>query len=109
MQISAADLAHELKRGVAPLYVVYGDEPLLVIEAGDQIRAAARGAGCDDREVLVVEPGFKWEALLGATRNLGLFGGRRSSTCAFRAASPGSKAPASWKPGPRRPRWTWSR
>jgi DNA polymerase III subunit delta len=89
MQINLADLARELKRGVAPLYVVHGDEPLLVIEAGDQIRAAARSAGCDDREVLVVEPGFKWEALLGATRNLGLFGGRRFIDLRIPSGKPG--------------------
>ena len=56
---------------------MHGDEPLLAIEAGDQVRAAARRAGFDEREVLVAEPGFRWEALSAATRNLGLFGSRR--------------------------------
>jgi DNA polymerase III subunit delta len=76
MQLAPTQLAAHLSRGLAGIYVVHGDEPLLAIEAGDQIRAAARAAGCEEREVLVVEPGFKWDAFLGASRNLGLFGGR---------------------------------
>ena len=56
------------------LYVVHGDEPLLALEAGDAIRAAARAAGVVEREVLVVEPGFKWDAFLGANANASLFG-----------------------------------
>ena len=76
MHLAPTQLAAHLARGLAGLYVVHGDEPLLAIEAGDQIRAAARAAGCEEREVLVVEPGFKWDAFLGASRNLGLFGSR---------------------------------
>jgi len=76
MQLAPTQLAAHLAKGLAALYIVHGDEPLLVIEAGDQIRAAARAAGCTEREVLVVEPGFKWDAFQGASRNLGLFGDR---------------------------------
>jgi DNA polymerase-3 subunit delta len=72
MQVRPAQLAAHLARGLGPLYVVHGDEPLLAIEAGDEIRAAARAAGYDDREVLVADGGFKWDALAAATRNLGL-------------------------------------
>ncbi|MBS0319995.1 MAG: DNA polymerase III subunit delta [Proteobacteria bacterium] len=75
-EIRADDLARALARGVAPLYVVHGDEPLFVIEAADQVRIAARAAGCSERETLVVEPGFKWDAFLASQNNLGLFGGR---------------------------------
>ena len=77
MQLAPAQLAAHLAKGLAPLYVVHGDEPLLAIEAGDQIRAAARAAGCAEREVLVVESSFKWDAFSAASRNLGLFGGRK--------------------------------
>ena len=50
MQIRADDLGSHLQRGVAPLYVVHGDEPLLALEAGDAIRGAARAAGVIERE-----------------------------------------------------------
>jgi DNA polymerase-3 subunit delta len=89
MQLAPSQLPAHLAKGVAPLYVVHGDEPLLAIEAGDQIRAAARAAGCDEREILVVEPGFKWDAFLGASRNLGLFGARTMIDLRIPTGKPG--------------------
>ncbi len=76
-QLRTEELAAHLARGVGPLYVVHGDEPLLALEAGDAIRAAARRAGCTERQVLVADPAFKWDALVAANANLGLFGDRK--------------------------------
>src|SRR5436190_19764033 len=89
MQLAPAQLAAHLAKGLAPLYVVHGDEPLLAIEAGDQIRAAARAAGCDEREVLVVESGLKWDAFSAASRNLGLCGGRKIGDGRIPSGKPG--------------------
>jgi len=102
MQITAAELPSRLEP-LSPLYLVHGDEPLLAIEAGDLIRAAARAAGCVDREVLVVEPGFKWDALLAATRNLGLFGDRKLIDLRIPSGKPGvegGRALESWAASP---------
>ncbi|MEJ5209868.1 MAG: DNA polymerase III subunit delta, partial [Burkholderiales bacterium] len=60
MQVRAADLPRHLARGLAPLYVITGDESLLVMEAVDAIRTAARAQGFGERDVLTVEGGFKW-------------------------------------------------
>src|SRR5260370_21653433 len=89
MQIRPARLASHLAKGLAPLSVIHGDEPLLAIEAGDEIRAAARAAGFDEREVLVAEPGFKWDAFAAANRNLGLFGARKLVDLAIPSGKPG--------------------
>ena len=89
MRLRPEQLSAHLTRGLAPLYVVYGDEPLLAIEAGDAIRSAARAAGCDEREVLVVEPGFKWDAFSTASRNLGLFGTRKLVDLRIPSGKPG--------------------
>lgn len=89
MQVRPAQLAAHLAKGLAPLYVVHGDEPLLAIEAGDEVRAAARAAGYEDREVLVAETGFKWDALAAANRNLGLFGSRRLIDLRLPGGKPG--------------------
>src|SRR5256885_8096825 len=97
MQIRPAQLASHLAKGLAPLYVIHGDEHLLAIEAGDEIRAAARAAGFDEREILVAEPGFKWDAFAAANRNLGLFGARKLVALALPSGKPGGE-------GPRRPR-----
>ena len=42
MLLKGEQLAAHLERELRPLYVLYGDEPLLVIEAADAIRARAR-------------------------------------------------------------------
>jgi DNA polymerase-3 subunit delta len=90
VQVSPARLDTQLAGTLAPIYVVHGDEPLLVQEAGDRIRAAARAAGCEQREVLVVEPGFRWDALLVASRNMGLFGGRTLVDLRMLGGKPGT-------------------
>ncbi len=77
MQLRADQLATHLAKTLAPLYVLHGDEPLLVIEAGDAIRRAAREKGYTEREVLVSGPGFKWDSLMLAAGNLSLFGGNK--------------------------------
>jgi len=67
-------LASQLDKPLAPLYVLHGNEPLLVLEAGDAIRAAARKQGYAEREVLVAGQGFRWADLQSAAGNLSLFG-----------------------------------
>lgn len=77
MQLQPDQLAVHLAKPLAPLYLLHGDEPLLVAEAGDAIRAAARRQGFEEREVLVVGPGFRWDELHLAAGNLSLFGGAK--------------------------------
>jgi len=88
-QVRPDDLAAHLARTLAPLYVVHGDEPLAALEAGDAIRAAARKAGCEDRDVLVAEQGFRWDAFLAANANMGLFGGRKLVDLRIPTGKPG--------------------
>jgi DNA polymerase III subunit delta len=89
VQVRLQQLAAHLAKGLAPLYVVHGDEPLLAIEAADQIRSAARAAGFDEREILVAEPGFKWDSFAAANRNLGLFGARKLVDLRIPSGKPG--------------------
>jgi len=89
MEIRPAQLASHLERTLLPVYVVHGDEPLLAIEAGDAIRAAARKAGCEEREVMVVEPSFRWDAFVAANANLGLFGARKLIDLRIPSGRPG--------------------
>ena len=60
-----------------PLYVFSGDEPLLMMEAMDQLRSKARQLGYTEREVMLQERGFDWSALLNAGQTMSLFGDRR--------------------------------
>ena len=74
MNLRPEQLASQLDKPLGPLYVLHGNEPLLVLEAGDAIRAAARRQGYAEREVLVAGQGFRWADLQSAAGNLSLFG-----------------------------------
>ena len=77
MKISDRELGAGLRRGLAPIYVVSGADPLLVDEAVGAIRKAARAAGYDERQQYTVDRGFDWNVLRGAGANLSLFAQRR--------------------------------
>ena len=57
MNLRPDQLAAQLARPLPPLWLLHGNEPLLVLEAADAIRAAARRQGYEERETLVVGPG----------------------------------------------------
>lgn len=62
---------------IKSLYIFSGDEPLLMMEAIDQLRAVARKMGYTEREVLLQERGFDWSQLLNAGQTMSLFGDKR--------------------------------
>ncbi len=77
MRIAAEQLPAALARGLKGVYLVSGDEPLLIDESVDAIRAAARAAGYRDRRVFFIERGFSWDELHHAAQSLSLFCERR--------------------------------
>ena len=89
MLLKGEQLAAHLERALEPVYLVYGDEPLLVIEAADAIRAAARRQGFDERAVLTASSGFNWNDLHHAGGNLSLFGGRQLIDLRLPGGKPG--------------------
>lgn len=89
MLLKGEQLAAHLERELKAVYVVYGDEPLLVIEAADAIRAAARRGGFDERQVLSAQPGFNWVELHHAAGNMSLFGGRTLIDLRISTGKPG--------------------
>ena len=103
MQLRHDQLGAHLARSLAPLYVVHGDEPLAAIEAADAIRAAARRAGCDEREVFIVEQHFRWDAFVAANANLGLFGSRKLIDIRIPSGKPGVEGAAAIEQHARRP------
>jgi DNA polymerase III subunit delta len=77
MRITTEQLQQHLARAIQPLYTVFGDEPLLALEAGDGIRAAARAQGYSEREVLIADAGFRWNELSMAASSQSLFAARK--------------------------------
>ena len=94
MQLKGEQLAAHLERELKPVYVVYGDDPLLVIEAADAIRAAARRRGFDERKVLTGLAGFNWVELHHAAGNMSLFGGRTLIDLRIPTGKPGREGSA---------------
>ena len=89
MNLRPDQLAAQPERPLAPLWLLHGNEPLLVLEAADAIRAAARRQGFEERETLVVGHGFKWDALTLAAGNLSLFGGAKLIDLRIPTGKPG--------------------
>ncbi len=77
MQVSADQLGNQLRRGLAPLYFISGDEPLLIDECIHTIRVAAAAAGFGEREVVNVESGFDWDGFYASLQSGSLFSRRR--------------------------------
>ena len=68
---------HFAKGPLLPLYILSGDEPLLMQETADQIRAEARKAGFSERELFTVENNFDWNNVLQSGNSMSLFGDRK--------------------------------
>jgi DNA polymerase III subunit delta len=64
-------------RGLAPIVWLSGDEPLLMLEAGDQVRACARRLGFSERTTFSADRGFRIEALAQEADSMSLFASRR--------------------------------
>ncbi len=96
MHLHAEQLSEHLrKQSLLPVYLLSGDEPLQLLEAGDALRDAARNAGYSQRDVLEVGRGFDWNLLLEAAGSLSLFGDRRVidlRLASARIGADGSKA-----------------
>jgi DNA polymerase-3 subunit delta len=102
MALRVDQLAGSLKRGLAPVYLIGGDEPLLLLECCDQIRETARAQGFVEREILQVERGFDWSALRQAATP-GLFATRKIIDLRLRTGKPGregGKALSEWAESP---------
>lgn len=78
MKLAAAQLAQQVAKKLAPIYVVSGDEPLLAQEAIELIRDAAYQAGYSERVRIPVEAATDWgKALYANSQSLSLFATQR--------------------------------
>lgn len=91
MKLKPEQLAAHLQKSPAPVYVLSGDEPLLVQEAADQIRAAARARDFSGREVFFVDRSFDWNLLTQTAASLSLFAERRLIELRMPGGKPGDE------------------
>jgi len=93
MRVAADQLSGSLARKLAPVYAIHGDETLLVLEAADAVRAAARKQGYAEREVY--EPAgrsFDWSELAHAGASMSLFGGKKIVELRLAGGKPSAQA-----------------
>src|SRR5918993_1466686 len=85
----AAQLAGEPLR---PAYLVAGSEALVVLEAADAVRAAARAQGIGEREVFDIEGRDPdWDSVSAAFNAPGLFASRRVVEVRMPGGKPGKE------------------
>jgi len=92
MRLYPEKLASHLQQQLLPVYLVSGDEPLLVQECCDQIRHKARELGCREREI--IDGGvssFNWEDLLHSAASMSLFADRRLIELRLPSGKPGAE------------------
>ncbi len=89
MKLAAQKLSAHLTRTLAPVYLVAGDEPFVVAEALESIRARARQDGFEQRDLVVVDRGFRWDELEGDAATLSLFATKRILEIRLASLRPG--------------------
>jgi DNA polymerase-3 subunit delta len=89
MRRTPEQLRAGLQKGLAPVYLITGDEPLQSMESQDAIRAAARAQGHTDRTVLDVQSGINWQALRFTADSLSLFSSRQLIELRLAGGKPG--------------------
>ena len=91
MRIDSDQITQHLTRGLKRLYVVYGEELLLALEAANRIRAKALEQGFDERRVLIAESGFDWGELAMVSDSMSLFSSKRLLDLRIPSGKPGKE------------------
>lgn len=95
MQLAANQLQAQLQKGLRNLYTLHGDEPLLIQEAGDAIRAAARAQGHTERTVHTMAGAHAdWSAVLASGASLSLFADKQIVEVRVPSGKPGKDGSA---------------
>jgi DNA polymerase III subunit delta len=81
-------------KSLAPLYAIYGEEPLGALEASDALRELAKSHGYIEREVFTAETGFDWSRLASAGNALSLFATQRAIELRIPTGKPGKEGSA---------------
>ncbi|MDI1236902.1 MAG: DNA polymerase III subunit delta [Polaromonas sp.] len=90
MNLAPAQLSDHLQRGLRSLYTLHGDEPLLVQEFADALRAAARERGYTERTVHTVAGAhFDWSEVLASGGSLSLFADKQIVEIRIPSGKPG--------------------
>ncbi|MDT8310476.1 MAG: DNA polymerase III subunit delta [Methylophaga sp.] len=91
MRLRPEQLAHQLQSELSSVFVISGDEALLVEEAADQVRSAARQQGFSERDVWHADGRFDWQQIDKADATLSLFASKKLIEIRLPGAAPGKE------------------
>ena len=91
MRLKPDELQSRLTKGLAPVYLFTGDEPLQLLELENAVRQTARQQGFNSREVLTVETGFNWNDLTTTADSLSIFSDKKIIECRVPTNSVGTE------------------
>ncbi|MFW5426343.1 MAG: DNA polymerase III subunit delta [Methylophagaceae bacterium] len=89
MRLRAEQLSDHVQQGLSPIYLIFGDEQMLVEEASDLIRQQVRKSGADDRQVWHVEGRFNWSEIQWQEQTMSLFSSQRLLEIRLPSGAPG--------------------
>ena len=90
MRLYPEKLAGHLQQNLLPVYIVSGDETLLVQECCDLIRQKAREQGSNEREIIEADvAGFNWQDILHSAASMSLFADRKLVELRLSSGKPG--------------------
>jgi DNA polymerase-3 subunit delta len=91
MAVRPEQLAATLERGLAPVYLLAGAEPLLVQECRDQVIRAAQARGFAERTVFEVSGKFDWARLTEESAAPSLFSSQKILDIRLPTGKPGKE------------------
>ena len=77
MRLKTEQLGAALKKGLASVYFLSGDEPLQLGEMADAIRKTAKQAGYNSREIFSVDANFAWNQLALSADSFSIFSDKK--------------------------------
>jgi len=95
MPLTLAQFHKQLAGGeLKPVYLLAGEEHLLLLEAADELRARARALGYVEREVIDAEANGDWNDLTMAMVSMSLFSSRKVIDLRLPGGKPGKEGSA---------------
>ncbi len=91
-RLNADQLSKHCQAPLLPLYIISGDEPLLVQEACDSLRHAAKQQGFSERELYHGDANMNWQHLLQSANSMSLFAERKVIEVRNSSAKPNDAA-----------------
>ncbi|OAN18721.1 DNA polymerase III subunit delta [Photobacterium jeanii] len=77
MRVYPEQLKMQLDKGLHQTYLLFGNEPLIKQECGDQIKHIAQQAGFDERHSFTIDNQLDWNLVLDCCNAMSLFAARQ--------------------------------